>query len=330
MKILIIRFSSIGDIILTTPVVRCIKNQVPDAEIHYLTKLAYKPLLEKNPYIDKLLTIENSVSEIVPGLRAQQYDHIIDLHKNLRTKQLLFLLKRRAHSFNKLNKKKLLLVWFKINLLPKISIVDRYLRATEFLGVQNDGLGLDYFIPPGEEVPLQELPEVFRSGFVAVVTGAKQFTKQIPAQTIVSLCKQIDSPVILIGGPQDHEKGESILNEVSGGKLLNACGVYNLNQSASLLRQASSIITADTGMMHIAAALKKEVVSVWGNTMPDFGMFPYFPSGMEHLSHIIEVRGLTCKPCTKLGFDHCPRGHFLCMMGIDENEIMKWVKCGNR
>jgi ADP-heptose:LPS heptosyltransferase len=325
MRILLIRFSSIGDIILTTPVIRCLKKQLPEVEIHYLTKAQYLPLLERNPYIDRLITIDSSVREVISELRSLQYDHIIDLHKNLRTKHLLFLLHRRAHTFNKLNKKKFLLVWFKINLLPKIHIVDRYMKAVAFLGVVNDKKGLDYFIANRDEAVIAKQPVGFQQDYIALVIGAKQFTKQIPATVIVSLCSKLSSNVVLIGGPEDRDKGERVVNESGTGSIFNTCGMYDLNQSAALLANARVVITADTGMMHIAAALRKEIVSIWGNTVPDFGMYPYLPAGSEHLSHIVEVKGLTCRPCTKLGYKQCPRGHFLCMLGNDQEDILKWT-----
>jgi ADP-heptose:LPS heptosyltransferase len=316
-KILIIRFSSIGDIVLTTPVVRCIKKQLPDAVIHYITKTQYAQVLEANPYIDKLITIKKDISEVLSDLKSENYDHVIDLHKNLRSFRLRLALGKPVTSFNKLNKKKWLLVNLKINLLPKVHIVDRYLKAAEKFGVVNDGQGLDYFIPANDEVDTTALPAPFNTGYVGFVIGAKQFTKQAPPAKVVSLCQNIQKPVILIGGPEDKLNGDDIQNAL-GANVYNACGAYSINQSASLIRKARMIITNDTGMMHIAAALRKPIVSLWGNTIPKFGMYPYYPKGMEHLSTIAEVNFLSCRPCSKLGFKRCPRGHFNCMMQIDE------------
>jgi ADP-heptose:LPS heptosyltransferase len=326
MKILILRFSSIGDIVLTTPVVRCLKTQAEQTEIHYLTREQYQPLLAANPYIDKIITFRESVTEVAGMLKQQGYDHIIDLHKNLRTKHLLLLLGRRAHSFNKLNKKKLLMVWFRINLLPEVSIVDRYLKAAEFLGISADQQGLDHFIPGTDEVAISGLPDFLQGGYIAVVAGAKQFTKQIPAEKIISICRQLNKHVVLLGGKEDREKGEFIASSLPVEKVFNACGAYSINQSASLIRQSELVITADTGMMHIAAALKKKVVSIWGNTIPAFGMFPYYPEGMQALSRIMEVGGLKCRPCTKLGYSKCPRGHFRCMNDMDESAVIRAVR----
>ncbi|MEM9850042.1 MAG: glycosyl transferase, partial [Bacteroidota bacterium] len=128
MRVLIIRFSSIGDIVLTTPVVRCLKLQRA-AEIHYLTKQNYAAMLRTNPYIDRVWTIEKRVSEILSGLKQVRFDYIIDLHRNIRSVQVKWALRVKSYSFDKINWQKWLLVRFKINRLPNIHIVDRYMAT---------------------------------------------------------------------------------------------------------------------------------------------------------------------------------------------------------
>lgn len=319
-KILIIRFSSIGDIVLTTPVVRCLKKQLPGAEIHYITKKQFGQVLEGNHHIDKLWTISKDIGEVVADLKKENFDFVVDLHKNLRSLRLRAALGKPAGSFNKLNKKKWLLVNLKINLLPHVHIVDRYMKAVEKLGVTNDGQGLDYFIPSKDEISISGLPQPFRNGYAGFVIGARQFTKRVPPEKVVSICRGLHMPVILLGGPEDKFIGDAIQHEL-GPDVLNACGAYSLNQSASLIRQASVVITNDTGLMHIAAAERKPIISLWGNTIPGFGMYPYLPKGLDHLSTMAEINYLSCRPCSKLGFKRCPRGHFNCMMQLDEAMI---------
>jgi ADP-heptose:LPS heptosyltransferase len=314
-KILIIRFSSIGDIVLTSPVIRCLKQQLKDAEIHYLTKKSFSGILENNPYVNKIHTIENNVSEVLGELKSENYDHIIDLHNNLRSLQVKRAIGKPSASFRKLNLQKWLLVNFKIGRLPKIHVVDRYMETVKHLNVVNDNQGLDYFIPASEEVNLSVLPATHQNGYIGFVIGAKHYTKQLPAEKIISICKKINIPIVLLGGKEDEAKGEQIKNAI-GNLAYNACGKYNLHQSASLIKNANKIITHDTGLMHIASAFKKEIISVWGNTVPEFGMLPYI-SGQG--SKIIEVKGLPCRPCSKIGYDKCPKGHFNCMNGIDES-----------
>ncbi len=319
MKILIIRFSSIGDIVLTTPVIRCLKKQL-HAEIHFITKKAYRDVLIHNPYIDKLHLLEDDLADNIAALKKENFDFIIDLHHNLRSLRIRKALPKKAYAFNKLNLKKWLLVNLKIDRMPGVHIVDRYMDTVKNLGVVNDGMGLDYFIHEDERVPLNSLPESHRQGFIGIAMGAQHATKRLPAKKILELCRQIGKPVILLGGPEDAALAEEIVAG-TGSRVYNACGKYKLNQSASLVQQAEKIISHDTGLMHIAAAYKKDIVSVWGNTVPEFGMYPYLPGA----SLIAEVKGLSCRPCSKIGYEKCPKGHFNCMNRQDLTGIAHYV-----
>jgi ADP-heptose:LPS heptosyltransferase len=321
-RFLIIRFSSIGDIVLTTPVIRCLKNQVEDAEIHFLSKKAFIPVLINNPYIDRFHVLDNSLGDVIKDLKERNFDYIIDLHHNLRTSVLKSRLNVLAFSFNKLNIQKWLLVNFKIDQLAKVHIVDRYFETVKLFDIVNDGKGLDYFIAPADEISIDCLPLTHRNGYVGFVIGAKHLTKKLPLVKIVSIIEKLNLPVVLMGGKEDIQDGEFI-KQYTGALSYNACGQYNLGQSASLVRQANVIITHDTGLMHIAAAFKKKIISVWGNTVPEFGMYPYLS---DPGSQIIEVKGLKCRPCTKIGFKECPRGHFKCMNMINEDDLVDVAK----
>jgi ADP-heptose:LPS heptosyltransferase len=316
-KILIIRFSSIGDIVLTTPVIRCLKLQIPDVEIHYLTKRSFKSILENNPYISKVHAIETDVKEIISELKKENFDQIIDLHNNLRSFEVKVKLMKPASTFKKMNIQKWRIVKFKKRDLFLRHVVERYLEAAEYLGIKNDNQGLDYFIPLNDEVNIASLPLSHQNGYIGFVIGAKHFTKQLPEEKIISICKKLNQPVILLGGKEDLERALNIEKAV-GVNIFVACGKYNLNQSASIIKQASKVITHDTGLMHIATAFKKEIISVWGNTVPAFGFTPYMPG---ENSKIVDVKNLYCRPCSKIGYDHCPEGHFKCMRDIDESEF---------
>lgn len=326
-KILVIRFSSIGDIVLTSPVVRCIKQQT-GMEVHFLTKEAFGSILAANPYVDKVFTIKKKIAEIQNVLRQEGYTAIIDLHNNLRSLQVKIALPGvRHYSFDKLNLEKWLMVRLKVNQLPDKHIVDRYLEAAHALDVKNDGQGLDYFIPPADEVDTdhwletegKEAPQALMEStpvksYTAFVIGAAHATKRLPREKIADWCRLINGPVILLGGPDDQADGEWIAVQ-AGEHVFNACGKLRLHQSASMVRQAALVITHDTGLMHIAAAFKKPIWSVWGNTVPEFGMYPYYPEGMDE-ERRFEVKGLSCRPCSKIGHMNCPKGHFKCMQEI--------------
>ena len=318
-KILVVRFSSIGDIVLTTPVIRCLKEQT-DAQIDFLTKVNFKSVLESNPYISNLHTIDKSYKEKLVELKSANYDLIIDLQHNQHSWRLKRSLGIQSFSFNKLNIKKWLLVNTKLNFLPNIHIVDRYLATTASLGVQNDGKGLDFFIPKGQEVNIENFLPKGTTKYIAFVTGAAHATKRLPEEKIISICKKLSYPIVLLGGKDETESGERIALE-SGAHVLNACGKFNLNQSASWVKQATVVITHDTGLMHIAAAFSKNIISIWGNTTPLFGMYPYYPKGVNN-NISIEVNNLQCRPCSKIGYAKCPKGHFNCMKQIDEQAIL--------
>lgn len=321
-KILIVRFSSIGDIVLTSPVVRNIKNQMHGGvEIHYLTKKQYKPLLENNPYISKIHLIERSTNEILEEIKQEEFNYIIDLHKNIRSSIFKRKLQILSFTFDKLNFKKWLLVNLGINKLPKIHIVDRYMEAVKPFGIVNDQMGLDYFIGENNIVSLQQLPEAHRRGFIGFAIGAQHERKKLPIEKIISICTQIDLPIILLGGKEDEVIGEKIMQQV-GENIFNACGKFSINQSASLVQQSKMVISHDTGLMHIAAAFKKIIISVWGATVPEFGMYPYLA---DKNSIVVQAAHLKKRPCSKLG-DKCKYKYCKCVEEIDEQIIISTAR----
>lgn len=312
MKVLIIRLSSIGDIVLTTPICRCIKKQLPGTEIHYLVKNNFKSIVQSNPYIYKVHVLHNDLAQVTSDLERENFDYIIDLHHNLRTLTIKRALKRvKAFSFKKLNVHKWFFTALKINRMPDVHIVDRYFATIKHFGVINDGAGLDFFIPKSEQVADHDIPAAQSLGFIGIVIGAAHNTKKLPLHKLVEICEKIDYPIILLGGPEDKENGEKICS-IDPVKIYNSCGKFSLNESADLVRRARLIITHDTGLMHIAAAFKKRIISVWGNTVPAFGMTPYSGHSIQ-ANAIMEVNNLWCRPCSKIGYAKCPLGHFKCM-----------------
>ena len=311
MRVLVIRFSSIGDIVLTTPVVRCLKLQYPDIEIHYLTKPAFLSILEHNPYITKVHLLDKNLAITIKALQKEQFDLVIDLHNNLRSFFIKLSLGKRSYSFTKLNVEKWLITKCKINKLPNIHVVDRYLGTVKKLGVKNDGKGLDYFIPEFDKVDTVVLWGIQPQTYTSLVIGAAHATKRMPLEQIQQLAIKIKGPIVLLGGPSDQIIGE-VIAAVDSKKIINACGNFSLNQSASIINQSRVVVTHDTGLMHIAAALQKKIVSIWGNTIPSFGMYPYYGNNIVP-NFMAEVADLSCRPCSKIGFSECPKKHFNCM-----------------
>jgi len=323
-RFLIIRFSSIGDIVLTSPVVRCLKKQVPGAEVHFLVMDRFRPVVEHNPYIDKVQVWAHSQELVMEELKTEDYDYIIDLQHNRKSARVKTGLRKKSFTVNKLNIRKYIYTSLKINMLPKIHIVDRYLDTLKSFGVKNDGAGLDYFIAPEEETSRGDIPGSHYAGYIGCVIGAAHGTKRWPVAKWKSFCEKMDHPVILLGGPGDTAAGEEIAS-VDPVKVYNACGKFKLNESADLVRKARLVISNDTGLMHIAAAFKRPVISLWGNTVPSFGMFPYYGNRFTdvHAFDILQTPKLWCRPCSKIGYSKCPLGHFNCMERISVEEVLE-------
>ena len=283
-------------------------------------------MLSQNPYIDKVHLYGGDMSRTVNKLKQENYDVIIDLHHNIRTQSIKWQLGKKSYSFNKLNIEKWLLVNLNIDRLPDVHIVDRYMDACKELGIVNDGEGLDYYIQEKDEVDINTLPEAFRNGYLAWVIGSKQRTKQFPNEKILNVLLSAEMPVIILGGKEDKSDGKALsMGLINRKDVLNTCGEYSLNQSASLVRQAKLVVTNDTGLMHIASAYKKKIISIWGSTIPQFGMTPYY--GNHYIANrIIETtEDLKCRPCSKIGYSHCPKGHFNCMKMISEFNLIKEI-----
>lgn len=309
-NILLIRFSSIGDIVLTSPVVRCLKEQYPTAKLHYLTKKSFASIVTPNPSIDEVHLWSEDNTTLFKQLKSIHFDVVIDLHKNLRTSILKSKLKVKSHTFPKLNVQKWLYVNFKVNNMPDIHIVDRYFEAVAPLSVKNDHKGLDVFIPVEERI---DVTTFFKgSPYIAVAVGAQFATKRLPTSKLVEILEGVNHPLVLLGGPTDVQVGKEIVNALNRADVINKCGELSLLQSASVVEQAKVILTHDTGLMHFASAFDTKIVSVWGNTTPQLGMYPYRPNNSSSFV-VHEVENLKCRPCSKIGFKACPKKHFDCM-----------------
>ncbi len=313
-RILIIRFSSIGDIILTSPVIRAVRERYPDAHIGFATKKQFTSLLQANPHVDSIHSLDQDFKRFQSEIKAANYTYYIDLHHNLRSKRLISSLGIPGKAFNKLNLEKWLLVNFKWNRLPNTHIVNRYINTGAELELNYDGKGLDYFFP-ADYTPI-ELPF---DRYISIAIGGQHATKKLPTNKLAELIAGIELPVVLLGGPEDASVADALVKESSKNELLSYCGKASLADSAYIAQKSLGLITHDTGMMHIGAALNIPTLSVWGNTVPEFGMYPFYPEQSENKrkSSQFEVKGLRCRPCSKIGYSACPKGHFKCMQDQD-------------
>jgi ADP-heptose:LPS heptosyltransferase len=319
MKILVIRFSSMGDIIYTTPVVRCLKKQLPLAQVHFLTKPAFKYIYDNNPYADKLLLLKPKLSDTIAEIKAENYDYIIDLHNNLRTAIIKFRTGIKSSSFKKQAIRKWLSLKLNLKLVPPIHLVDRYMAAVSFLGVTNDNGPINYYLKADHSLA-QLLPASHQGVYVAFIIGATHFTKRMPNSKIISLCNDINYPIVLLGGNDVKVNGDEIASAL-GDKVYNACGITSLDESVYFVSKAKSVIGFDTGLTHIAEAFDRPIVSVWGGTAPELlGVQPYKVKDV-----LVSEIDLYCRPCSKFGLSKCPLGHFKCMNEMPEQPITTFV-----
>ena len=309
LKILVVRFSSIGDIVLTTPVIRVLKKQL-NAEVHYLTKNSYSSLLKSNPNIDQLFSIKNSILEIRKDLKDQKYDFIIDLHNNLRS-SLLISLGSPVKRYIKSNFKKFIFRSFGINLIRNQHVVDRYLDTISFLKTKNDNLGLEYYIEESTSVNFD-----LKEKYIAWAIGGSKIQKKISVNQINELSKELNYPIVLIGGDEEKNAGELIKEKCKGLNITNLCGALDLDQSALIIKHSLCLFSNDTGMMHIGAAFNKKIVSFWGCTKPNMGFYPY----VKKENSLLIVSSNSQRQCSKHG-DSCRYSKDGCIkqINIDEN-----------
>jgi ADP-heptose:LPS heptosyltransferase len=321
-KILIIRLSSIGDIVLTSLVVRCLKNQVKNCRNTFCYKTAVCCILKSNPYIHKVHVLEENFGDLMQELTPEKFDYIIDLHHNFRSARLKRNLKAKTFSVNKLNWQKMLLIRFKINRLPQKHIVDRYLETTSALRIENDGKGLDYFIPEKDEFKIADLPLPFQNGFVAFVIAGTYKTKKLPVEKISEICRKINFPVILLGGKKEFDEGEKVFIAVER-KCIEFCRKNQFKPFGIIGSRCQRGSHQRHRVNAHCGSISEKNFSFWGNTVADFGMVPYQP---HPVSQRMEVENLKCRPCSKLGFQKCPKKHFKCMNDISVDKVVRWVE----
>lgn len=322
-KILIIRLSSIGDIVLTTPVIRSLRDCYPEAKIHFLTKAAYASLLAHHPSLDQIHLFDGDMDATLEELKKEKFDFILDLHRNIRSRIIKSRLRIPASTYPKDRRKILLHTRFKIGNLPDRHTVDRYAAALAPLQCKLDTEGLEFFFPDSyrAEAKNQIARHLPGPQPIAVVLGGKFATKKWPTTYFIQLLNQLNRPAILLGGPDESAEADTISQALTIPHY-SAVGKVDLLQSAALMAETAYVITHDTGLMHIAVALKLPTVSIWGSTVPELGFAPYRSPNALVVQHL----GLSCRPCSKLGHDKCPKGHFKCMNELSPETVLNAIQ----
>ena len=322
-KILVIRLSSIGDIVLTTPVLRSLRQGQPSAEIHFLTKKAFLPLLQHNPNVDRVIAFEGDLHATLRTLRAESYDFILDLHNNLRSLLIRLRLPLVAAAvYPKDTLRIKLYTRFRIGRLPARHTVARYAVALRKLGCHLDEGSLDFPLPDAARLLAGQLIQRhFTRMPIAVALGGNFATKRWPKEHFAALLQQLGTPVILLGGPAERADAEWIASQLQQ-QCLVAAGEYDLLLSAALMAHCGRAITHDSGFMHIGVALGVQLYTLWGSTVPELGFGPY---KTEH-ARILQVQNLACRPCSKLGHAACPLGHFKCMRDLSPAMVLDVIQ----
>ncbi|MBE0643339.1 MAG: lipopolysaccharide heptosyltransferase II [Bacteroidetes bacterium] len=327
-KILIIRLSSIGDIILTSPFLRVLKSGYPDCEVHFVTRKEYGTILEHDPHIDRLLLVDTTEGRA--GLEAlnlrlsqEHYDAVFDLHNNFRSRVLRNGLSSHVHRIKKRGLRRLLLITKHINIYKDIvAVPDRYIETAARYGVQSDAEGPRLYLT--EDIRLSARMKLRAAGIdptipaIGICPGAKHFTKRWPAEHFTSLAGQLAAQgnhLLLFGGGEDHAVATAI-REAAPGQIHDLTGRLTLLETAAAMEHCKALITNDSGLMHMATAMQRPVVALFGSTVREFGFFPYHSP-----ASVLEVADLPCRPCTHIGRARCPKGHFSCMRDIAPESV---------
>lgn len=322
MKILVIRFSSMGDIVLTTALLRCLHQQVEGAEIHYLTRSAYATLLAENPHVAHVHAVEQDPSTLVDRMKQEHFDFVADLQGNGRSRRFCRSLHVRHASYDKQDLARLMTVLRKKDCTDHRPVAERYFDAVRPLGVKPDGCGLEcHYVHSDLSSVLQNskhhpLPaDILDRPYAVIAVGSQHATKCIPLDKLQVVCSYLSGPVLLLGDANDRRRIKDFDLRLHD-NVVNLCGKTSLSQSIQLVDHAAVVLTGDTGLMHVAAAFDKPMVVLWGSTVPAFGFAPYLSQAVN-----MEV-DVWCRPCHRFGRAKCPRHNFECM------ENHKWQRVG--
>ncbi|MBA3346891.1 MAG: lipopolysaccharide heptosyltransferase II [Gemmatimonadales bacterium] len=317
--ILVVRFSAIGDILLTTPLLRALRARYPAAWITALTKEQYLPLLSHNPHVNEVIGIGSGESfrQVAERLRRAGYTHRLDLHGSLRSLALRRLVPGRWTTYSKRRLARALLIATKRDFYcADVPVAERYFEAAAQLDVRPDGASPEFFLSP--EAPSDASSWLMRTGagarsLVAIAPGAAHATKRWPVGHWIELTRRLTSSeasVVVLGGSEDVTIAKAIVAG-AGPRVFTAAGQLTLQQTGALLQRASALVCGDTGVMHMATAVGTPVVALFGPTVRQLGFFPY----RARRATVVE-RDLGCRPCTAQGSSRCPLGHHRCMREI--------------
>jgi lipopolysaccharide heptosyltransferase II len=341
-KILIIRLSSLGDVLLATPLIRQLRQKYPQVQLDFLVRDEYAELLRHHPGLSGLIEFDiqqgfTSLQKMRKKIRQTRYDVILDIHNNLRSRYLCFGLpylsffKTRVYRIRKNPFIRFLLVKFKINLYRRlygriIPVWEKYLLTARSLGIITDNGRLELYLTEGNIIAAQNFRIALAGNNweIVIAPGARHFSKRWPEEYFVELIKQLFAKtglrMVLAGGAEDLPVIEKILQQLPEGMAASSAGKLSLLETAALIKQSKLMISNDSGLMHLGAALDVPLIAIFGSTVEELGFFPNSPKVI-----VVENRGLYCRPCSHIGRSSCPEKHFRCMREITPGNIISTI-----
>lgn len=329
-KILILRLSSLGDVLLTTPLIRILAKSYPNAKIDYIVAEPYYDILKNNPYISNIIIYDKSRSIFnplkIPELFYNEYDISIDLQNNLRTKLLTINRAKITKNYSKQRLHKLSLVYRKKPLIENFSVPLNNINSIGLNDLKDDGLGLELWLKKDRQandyLPFSKKYTKESHPLITIAPGAKHYTKRWTEQGFIELIKILkenyNSELNLVGSKSENEVCTFIQSQIDF-SINNYCGRLSIEESAELIDSSDLVISNDSGIMHIAAARKVPVIAIYGSTVPEFGFLPF------RTPYEIVQKDINCRPCTHIGRESCPKKHFDCMNLIRSNDVLNKI-----
>lgn len=326
--IAVIRLSSLGDIVLTLPVLHTLRAAFPAARVHYWVKEEFADLVRFDSAADHVRVLERDARRLEDlvsmSAELEGCDLIVDLHGNSRSRLLTFRQKAhvlRAPSYRTDRWRWVNARWTGPRVIP--SAVQRYARALAPLGLTAD-LPPAMTCGPDAEAWAGGVMNEWSSGhgFVAFCPGARHATKRWPEERWCELDAQLAAagrPRVVFTTAAEKQGLPALAARIDADANARWC-CDPLPHMAAWLSHASCAVTHDSGLMHLAAARGCKVVALFGSTSPVLG---FAPAGA---GHVVLCRNEPCQPCTLHGRKACPRGHFRCMTGIGVAEVVSAVE----
>ena len=327
-RVLCVRFSSIGDVLLTTPLLRALQRRHPTDELYFVTKRAMAPLVEDNPHVSAVVALEpgERITDLARRLRALAPTHGLDLHGSVRSRALRLLVPARWSGYSKRKIARTALIAAKVDLYrTPVPVAERYFEAARAFDVTPDGGPPEFFLSAAARERMASwlrergLGEAGGGGpFLAIAPGAAHATKRWPLdhwRVLAERLRRMGFALLAVGGPDDR----ALITELGAG-VVNAAGELSLQETGACLARARVVVSGDTGVMHMATGVGTPVVALFGPTVEEFGFFPY-----RARATVIQ-RNLTCRPCSAMGSERCPLGHHRCLVDIVPDEVAAAVK----